>query len=366
MPSHPDDALDYKKMYDRVSTMASIGVWEYDLLKHELTWSDTVYDLFEIPRGQPVNRALALQFYSTDSRVEMEALRAHAIETGGSFSMDIEITTFRGTLRWINLTADVEQENGTSVRIFGTKQDITERKRAQEQVKQLQAERVHTTSRIAMGSIAATLAHELNQPLAALVNYARGTARLLKSMQIPNQVADGLKEIEVNALRAGDITRRMRSLIEKGRSKTEPFDLTALLNDAVDVASRPFPAVLFKLQFEHSGTVAADPVQIMQVAVNIIRNACEAMEGSRHQEISITTRDDRGFILVTIADSGPGLPLKLNIFEPVDSAKAGGMGIGLSICRTIVEGNGGKIWANNAADGASFSFKLPKLAILTS
>ncbi|WP_296716243.1 PAS domain-containing sensor histidine kinase [Erythrobacter sp.] len=361
LPSDLKDAPDYRKMYERVSKMASIGVWEYDLLRHELSWSDAVYDLFEVPRGQPITRCAAVRFYSDDSRIEMEALRAQAIETGGSFGIDIKVTTALGTQRWINLTADVEQENGISVRIFGTKQDITERKRAQEQVKHLQSERTHTASRAAMGSIAATLAHELNQPLASIVNYATGTAEYLKSVQIPAPAAIGLREIEVNALRAGEVMRRMRRMIEKGRGNSEPFDLTTVLKDAVIVACPPSAKVSFKLQFAHSGTVAADRVQVMQVAVNIIRNASEAVEGSRDQEISIETHEDGDFIIVTIADTGPGLPADLNLFEPVDSAKAGGMGIGLSICRTIVEGNGGKIWASSEASGAQFCFKLPKL-----
>ncbi len=360
-PPNSNAILDYKKMYERVSKMASIGVWEFDLLKHELIWSDAVYDLFEIPRNQPITRATAVQFYSAESRVEMEALRAQAIASGGSFSIDIEVTTSRGRLRWINLSADVEQENGISVRIFGTKQDITERKRAQEQVKHLQSERIHTASRAAMGSIAATLAHELNQPLAAIVNYAAGTAELLRSVQVPVRAADGLREIKANALRAGDVMRRMRSMIEKGRGKTEPFDLTAALKDTVSLACRPSAKVSFKLQFEHTGTVGADRVQVMQVAFNIIRNACEAMEGAHHQEISVRTHDDGDFIVVSIADSGPGLPLTLNLFEPMDSTKAGGMGIGLSICRTIVVGNGGKIWSASAATGARLCFNLPRL-----
>lgn len=341
--------------------MASIGVWEYDLLKRELTWSDAVYDLFEVPCGQPTTRSDAVQFYNTESLFEMEALRAQAIEICSSFSIDIEVTTSQGTLRWINLIADVEQENGIAIRIFGTKQDITERKRAQEQVKHLQSERIHTASRTAMGSIAATLAHELNQPLAAIVNYATGTAELLRSAPIPVRAANGLREIEVNALRAGDVMRRMRSMLEKGRGNSEPFDLTTVLKDAVAVACRPSAKISFKLQFEHSGTMEADRVQTMQVAVNIIRNACEAMEGSQHRELSVKTHDDGDFIVVTIADSGPGLPLNLNIFEPVDSAKGGGMGIGLSVCRAIVESNGGKIWASRAASGARLHFKLPRL-----
>ena len=150
-------------------------------------------------------------------------------------------------------------------------------------------------------------------------------------------------------------------MIEKGRSKTETFDLIPVLIDAVSVACRPAANITVKQQFDHTGAVAADRVQIMQVAVNIIRNACEAMEGAQHQEIFVKTHDDGDFVVVTITDSGPGFPLTLNLFEPVDSAKAGGMGIGLSICRTIVDGNGGKIWSTGTATGAELCFKLPRL-----
>src|SRR3954469_19873407 len=158
----------YKKMYDRSSALARIGVWECDLATEQLTWTDGVYDLFELPRGSPLERARIVDFYDDESRREMERLRARAIAEGGSFSLDILIRTARGNERWLRLTADVEQERGHSVRIFGTKQDVTAERRAQEEVRALQAELIHLARRSAMGTMAATLAHELNQPLAAI------------------------------------------------------------------------------------------------------------------------------------------------------------------------------------------------------
>jgi hypothetical protein len=130
----------YKKMYDRASALARIGVWECDLATEALTWTDGVYDLFELPRGAPVDRATPLALYEDDSRRKMEELRARAIEEGGSFTLDVRIRTARGNERWIRLTADVELENGRPVRIFGTKQDITAERSAQEKVQSLQAE----------------------------------------------------------------------------------------------------------------------------------------------------------------------------------------------------------------------------------
>ena len=119
----------YKKMYDRASALARIGVWECDLATEALTWTDGVYDLFELPRGSALERARIVALYDEESRREMERLRAVAIKDGSGFSLDIQIRTARGNERWLRLTADIEQENGRAVRIFGTKQDIPRRGR---------------------------------------------------------------------------------------------------------------------------------------------------------------------------------------------------------------------------------------------
>lgn len=115
----------FQKMYDRVSTLARIGVWECDLATGRLTWTDMVYDIFGVPRGAPIDRETTLRLYDPDSCREMERLRAEAIYYGTGFDLDIRIKTEAKEVRWIHLTALVEQEAGRSVRIFGTKQDIT-------------------------------------------------------------------------------------------------------------------------------------------------------------------------------------------------------------------------------------------------
>ncbi len=118
----------YKKMYDRSSLLAKIGVWECELATNALTWTDGVYDLFELPRGSVLNRAETAAMYDSETGQEMERLRAQAIATGDGFTMDARIRTAQGNIRWMRLTADIEQENGVPVRIFGAKQDITAEK----------------------------------------------------------------------------------------------------------------------------------------------------------------------------------------------------------------------------------------------
>lgn len=353
-------SANYEKMYHRTSSMAGIGVWEFDLLAEELRWTDAIYDLFEMPRGAPIDRSEVLSFYREDSRKEMERLRAKAIETGGSFSLDIQIRTLSGSHRWIHLTADVEQEDGRSVRIFGTKQDVTERKAAQEQVRLLQKELVHSSGRHGMSMMAATLAHELNQPIAAIANYATGVNRLLGEIDAPYLVSHGLKEIEANALRAGEIIRRMRLMAERGKSQTEEIDLANILQGAVNLASVEAREIYFEYSFEHSGAAVADAVQVEQIAINLIKNACEALQGCEEREITISTADAGDLVVVSISDTGPGIADHNKLFEATHSEKQNGMGIGLSICRTIVEANGGRIWAGRPSRGATFCFSLPK------
>ena len=127
----------YKKMYDRASASAKIGVWECDLATETVIWTDGVYDIFELPRGSAVSRAQALDLYDEFSRVEMSALREKAIREAGSFQLDVRIRTATGKRRWVRLTADIECEDGRPVRIFGLKQDITQEKDAADRMRQL-------------------------------------------------------------------------------------------------------------------------------------------------------------------------------------------------------------------------------------
>jgi diguanylate cyclase (GGDEF)-like protein len=163
----------YKKMYDRSSALAKIGVWECDLATETLTWTDGVYDIFELPRGSDVTRALTLELYEEKSRIAMSALRQKAIEDCGSFQLDIRIRTAKGNDRWVRLSADIECEDGRAVRIFGLKQDITKEKEAADRMRVL-AESDSLTGLANRNLFEATLAALLGPsqpgpPLAALV-----------------------------------------------------------------------------------------------------------------------------------------------------------------------------------------------------
>lgn len=349
----------YRKVCDRLSTMARIGVWECDLATEHLTWTDGVYDLFDLPRGAPLDRSAIVRLYDEQSRVEMEEARARAVRDGTGFDLDVLVHTALGNARWIRLTADVEQEGGRSVRLFGTKQDVTNERAAQARIDRLQTELIHLSRQNAMGVMAGTLAHELNQPLTAITNYAAAARRLIEAAPAAPAASAVLSEIEANALRAGGIIRRMRDIALHGQRRKDRLDLDRLLRAAAAYASTGFEDVAFEFDLQASGVVLADGIEIEQVLINLVRNACEAMEHMARRSITMSTSDGDGVVVISVADSGPGLPDELDLFAATPSPKRNGMGIGLSICRTMIEANGGRIWMERPARGARVAFTLP-------
>lgn len=357
----------YRKMYDRSSALARIGVWECDLATEALIWTDGVYDLFDLPRGSPLVRSKIVEMYEAGSRREMERLRAAAIRDGTGFALDVHIRTAGGEPRWLRLTVDVEQEDGRPVRIFGTKQDITEQKAAEEKVRALQAELIQASRRSAMGAMASTLAHELNQPLAAIGNFVAGARRMLERPEPDRLMLErGLASIEQCAQRAANIIRSLRAM-SGDEARRERLGVNGLIREAVSLAvagSGDGAAVRYELADD--AAVSVDPVQIQQVFIALVKNAAEAVRPLARREIVISSSLTEEAVVIRVEDNGPGLPpyAPKALFDSRASSKPDGMGIGLPVSRTIVEAHGGKIAASNrAAGGARFDVTLPLAAI---
>jgi two-component system sensor kinase FixL len=218
-----------------------------------------------------------------------------------------------------------------------------------------------------MGEMASTLAHELNQPLSAIANYLKGAILLLRSdtPDLPRTI-DAIDKASDQALRAGQIIRRLREFVGRGEIDKRVESLSQLIDEAIELTMADPRSVSVRITRDlnpAADAVFADRVQIQQVMLNLIRNSVDAMENAPRQELVVSTRrTDDDFVLVSITDTGMGLRQEVSarLFQPFITTKPNGMGVGLSISREIIKGHGGRIWAeNNAAGGATFHFTLP-------
>ncbi len=219
----------------------------------------------------------------------------------------------------------------------------------------------------AMGEMASTLAHELNQPLTAIVSYLNGCRRLLErgAGANPEMLQDGLERAAEQALRAGQIIRRLREFVARGETERRTENLPKLVEEASALAlvGAGEYDVRVHLSFDPgAGFVFADKIQIQQVLLNLIRNAMEAMQDRPRRELTISTlAAGDAMVEIRVADTGPGIAdqITAQLFQPFVTTKAKGMGIGLSISRTIIEAHGGKLWAEpNPGGGTLFHLTL--------
>ena len=266
----------------------------------------------------------------------------------------------------------VGEMRSAGARFFtGFVRDLTERQHTQQRMQDLQAELMHISRLTALGEMASTLAHELNQPLSAIANYLKGGRRLLER-EAPDtaRAAEAMDKAADQALRAGQIIRRLRDFVARGESDREITSLAKLIEEASALAliGAKEHGVRVSYDFDPSiDVVMADKVQIQQVTLNLIRNAIDAMLTSPTRQLKITTErpDEDGYAQVSVADTGPGLSPEIadRLFQPFMTTKSEGMGVGLSISRTIVESHGGRIWVDSNADGgATFHFTLRRMS----
>lgn len=255
-------------------------------------------------------------------------------------------------------------------RVFtGFVRDLTQKHAADQRIEQLRSDLVHAARVSAMGTMASTLAHELNQPITAVANFVSGVRNLLEENNPEDRamIDEGLAEAYEEALRAGGIVRRLREFVARGEVEKSAEDLHDLVDGASKLALIGAREKSVDAEFQLDPAVReilVDKIQIQQVLINLMRNAIEAMSQATTRRLTVSSHpEDGGFVRLTVADTGPGVAPEIaeNLFRAFNSTKSSGLGLGLSICRTIVEANGGRIWMEpNPGGGACFHFTLAR------
>ncbi|WP_198576173.1 MULTISPECIES: PAS domain-containing sensor histidine kinase [Caulobacter] len=250
-------------------------------------------------------------------------------------------------------------------RLFtGFVRDLTETQRTQARLQELQGELVHIARLTSMGEMASALAHEINQPLSAIANYLKGARRLAENEALDRELLrDALTKANDQTLRAGDIIRRLRDFVARGETERAVESLQRLVEEAAALALVGARQIGVDVRFDYGAdeNVLVDRVQVQQVVVNLVRNALDALEDAPRRQLTITVGRSGEDALVVVGDTGAGIAPQIRdqLFAPFMTTKRTGMGVGLSISRTIIEAHGGRLWAEDSpGGGATFKFTL--------
>jgi two-component system, LuxR family, sensor kinase FixL len=356
---------------DMATKAASIGVWEWHSQTDRLYVDPHLKLLIGFENHEVPNTRSAWMSHYHPEDVEKIMVMVQACISGETRSIEVEHRMVHrdGSTRWL-LTrgAKVRDDNDGTVKLLGTCVDVTERKRIEEELHNLRNELTHLTRVRMMGELSGALAHEINQPLAAILSNSQAAQLMLKSN--PPDLAEleqVHEEIAESAMRAGNVIHGLRDLLRKGEPNFQPLDINLVVAEVLDLAHSDFVShqVTVTRQFgRRIRIVRGDRIQIQQVVLNFIMNACEAMDCTRGERIlTVTTRTNVDqSVQVSIEDTGRGIAPEFvdHLFEPFSTSKKNGLGLGLSISRTIVAAHGGRQWAENRpAGGAVFHFLLP-------
>jgi len=344
-------------------------IWDWDLITDHLVFSTKIAKFgFADWASHPTIQWWEDHVHPEDREATLGAVAA-AIHSGKkSFSVEYRFSKANGDFAYIIDRAYViHDKEGVPIRAVGAMIDVTELRLVKQSLRKTENQLALVYRLNAMGTMGSMIAHELNQPLTALTNYVRASRRLATSDN-PADTAlmhEALEAAEASALRAGDVIRRLRELVAKGDATRNETSLAQLILDVCTIGRgiEPSKDISLLSSVEPADlTVWVDPIQVQQVIINLVRNSVDAIENIEKPEIVVRAIKRNNFAEISVQDNGSGLSDKVcdNLFSAVMTAKAAGMGIGLSISRTIIEAQGGEIWLASSRPGKTdFRFTLP-------
>jgi PAS domain S-box-containing protein len=348
------------------------GSWGWNVSTGEVFWSEEQFRIFGFdPKGLPPSLSMALELIHPDDRPAVQQALDKAVRETGDYEWDCRIVASDGTIKHVHATAHPVLESGKLVEYIGTTMDVTERKHSEEALRRAQAELTHAARVSSMGALTASIAHEISQPLAALVSNGDACRRWLERA-VPDlgEARKAVERMANNAVRASDVIKGIRSLVRKSAPGMDPLDINEVIQEviALTVSDLNEKGVVLQTELQPDiPPVLGDRVQLQQVLLNLILNGSEAMSAVDWpvRELVIRSQESKAAgVMVAVRDSGTGLDPQHSerIFDPFFSTKEGSLGLGLAISRTIIEAHQGRLWATRNDDrGATFHFTVPAI-----
>jgi PAS domain S-box-containing protein len=357
---------------------ASLGIWDWDVEADRLVWDDSMYRLYGVRKEEFSG---AFDAWSTcvvpedvaRAKADVEA----ALRGDREYLSDFKVQRADGAIRIIRGMAQiVRKADGSPVRMVGVNRDVTDlinaehaRIRANEELHAAQAELAQVARLTTMGELAASIAHEISQPLAAVVSYGNGALRWLAQAP-PNleETKAALKGIVEAGNHAGGVFVRIRELLKNHKPEFAALDINEAIRDVLTLAGGELRSRSVAIQTALAADLpptSGDRIQLQQVIMNLAMNAADSMNSvtDRPRVLRVASKvNDQGSLEVTIGDSGTGIEeaIRDRIFDPLFTTKSAGMGMGLSICRRIIEAHGGRLWASpSTPHGTEFQFTIP-------
>jgi PAS domain S-box-containing protein len=346
---------------------ANLGVWSRDLVRGE-TWASSQWrEMFGFTQTEPVSPAQLLERVHPDDRSRLQ--RTLFEPPGPLYQTEFRVVQPDGAVRWIASQGQAEFDaHGRAVRVRGASMDCTARKKSEQETLLLRQEIAHVGRVSVVGQLATALAHEINQPLGAILRNAEAASLFLRQ-ESPDldEIRAILEDIRKDDQRAGAVIDRMRTLLRRQTVEMRPLPVTDLFGDVATLMRPEAVARQVKLDLDlprEDCRVAGDRIHLQQVLLNLVSNGMDAIDeaGDTRRSVVVSARlDGAEAVEIAVSDTGRGIPAAEigRIFEPFYTTKAKGMGMGLSISRTIIEAHGGRLWAESHADGARILFTVP-------
>ena len=365
-----EDALRRSEAYlaeaQRLSLTGSFG-WKVP--SGEIFWSEQTLRIFGYDQTTTPSLELVVERTHPTDVARVRQLIDRASREGKDWQIEHQLLLPDGAVKSVHVVARAVTDQSGGVEFVGSIMDVSAAKRAEQKLRHAQAELAHISRVTTLGELTASIAHEINQPLAAVVSNAEAASRWLAAEPPnPDKARDILGDIVKDGMRASDIIHRIRAIIKKAPTRMAEVDINDAVLDVITLTRSELQRQGVSLQTELTTglpPIEGDRIQLQQVILNLILNAAEAMSGidrpAREARIS-TAREASSGVLVTVRDFGPGLdPQSLDhLFEAFYTTKPDGLGMGLPICRSIIEAHGGRLWATaNEPRGAVFQFTIP-------